>query len=91
MAARCHLLKLAIPVLHVLNSVAPEDFFCMPDPTKVILWSGTAPYQKWMNLSTKAVSPFASTAGLSLRVEVEVPGEKDEQQVIVHLEKLGVL
>ncbi len=85
------MLKLAIPVLHVLNSDEPEDFFCMPDATKVILWSGTVPYQKWMNLSTKVVSPFASTAGLSLRVEVEVPGEKDEQQAIAQLEKIGML
>jgi hypothetical protein len=28
----------------------------------------------------KVVSPFASVAGLKLRVEIEVPAEKDEQQ-----------
>jgi len=59
-----------------------------PDAAKVIRWSGTIPYQKWMHFYTKVVSPFASTAGLSLRVEVEVPAEKDEQQAKAQLEKM---
>ena len=59
-----------------------------PDAAKVIRWSGTIPYQKWMNFYTKVVSPFASVAGLSLRVEVEVPAEKDEQQAKAQLEKI---
>ena len=59
-----------------------------PDEAKVIRWSGTIPYQKWMNFYTKVVSPFASVAGLSLRVEVEVPAEKDEQQAKAQLEKI---
>ncbi len=82
------MLKLAIPVLHFLNSAAPEDFYCMPDAAKVIRWSGTIQYQKWRNFYTKVVSPFASTAGLSFRVEVEVPAEKDEQQAKVQLERI---
>ena len=59
-----------------------------PDTAKVLRWSGTIPYQKWMNFYTKVVSPFASVAGLSLRVEVEVPAEKDEQQAKAQLEKI---
>ena len=82
------MIKLAIPVFHFLNTAAPEDFYCMPDAAKVIRGSGTIPYQKWRNFYTKAVSPFASTAGLSFRLEVEVPAEKDEQQAIAQLEKI---
>jgi len=41
-----------------------------------------------MNFYTKVVSPFASVAGLSLRVQVEVPAEKDEQQAKAQLEKI---
>ena len=59
-----------------------------PGGAKVIRWSGTIPYQKWMNFYTKVVSPFASVVGLSLRVEVEVPAEKDEQQAKAQLEKM---
>jgi len=55
---------------------------------KVMRWRGTIPYQKWMNFYTKVVSPFASVAGLTLRVEVEVPAEKDEQQAKAQLEKI---
>ncbi len=59
-----------------------------PGGAKVIRWSGTIPYQKWTNFYTKVVSPFASVAGLNLRVEVEVPAEKDEQQAKAQLEKM---
>jgi len=59
-----------------------------PCEAKVIRWSGTIPYQKWMNFYTRVVSPFASATGLSLRVEVEVPAEKDEQQAKAQLEKM---
>ncbi len=59
-----------------------------PDAAKVIRWSGTIPYQKWMNFYTKVVSPFASVAGLSLRIEVQVPAEKDDQQAKAQLEKI---
>ena len=34
-----------------------------PAAAKVIRWSGTIPYQKWMNFYTKVVSPFASRSG----------------------------
>jgi len=59
-----------------------------PDRPNVIRWSGTIPSQKWTNFYTRVVSPFASVAGLSLRVEVEVPAEKDEQQARAQLEKI---
>ena len=56
--------------------------------SKVLRWSGMIPYQKWMNFYTKVVSPFASVVGLSLRVEVQVPAEKDEQQTKAQLDKI---
>ena len=59
-----------------------------PDAAKVLRWSGTIPYQKWMHFYTKVVSPFASVVGLNLRVEIEVPAEKDEQQAKAQLEKI---
>ena len=55
---------------------------------KVIRWSGTIPYQKWMNFYTKVVSPFASVVGLSIRVEVQVPADNDAQQTKAQLEKI---
>jgi hypothetical protein len=36
----------------------------------------------------KVVSPFASAPGLSLRVAIEVPTDKDEQQAKAQLEKI---
>jgi len=61
-----------------------------PEPTeaKAIRWAGTIPPQKWTTFYMKVVSPFASVAGLNLRVEVEVPAEKDEQQAKAQLEKI---
>jgi len=59
-----------------------------PDGPKIIRWSGTIPSQKWTNFYAKVVSPFASVVGLSLRVEVEVPAEKDEQKARAQLEKM---
>jgi len=59
-----------------------------PDRPKVIRWSGTIPSQKWTNFYTRVVSPFASVVGLSLRVEVEVPADKDEQQARAQVEKI---
>ena len=53
-----------------------------------IRWSGTIPPQKWTTFYMKVVSPFATAAGLTLRVEVEVPVEKDEQQAKAQLEKI---
>ena len=59
-----------------------------PGRAKVLRWSGTVPYQKWMNFYTKVVSPFASVVGLRLRVEVQVPAEKEDQQAKAQLEKM---
>jgi hypothetical protein len=53
-----------------------------------IRWSGTIAPQKWTTFYMKVVSPFATAAGLNLRVEVEVPLEKDEQQAKAQLEKI---
>ena len=58
------------------------------DATKTLRWSGTLPPQKWMTFYTKVVSPFASTAGLKLRVEIEVPADVDPQQAKVQVEKI---
>jgi hypothetical protein len=55
---------------------------------KVIRWQGSMPPQKWTNFYMKVISPFASTAGLILRVEVEMPPEKNEQQAKAQLEKI---
>jgi hypothetical protein len=58
------------------------------DEAKVIHWSGTIPPQKWTTFYMKVVSPFASVPGLSLRVEVELPADKDGQQAKAQLEKI---
>ena len=58
------------------------------DGAKMIRWSGTIPYQKWMNFYTKVVSPFASVVGLKLRVQIEVPAEKDPQQAKAQVDKI---
>ena len=52
-----------------------------PDPEpghQVIRWSGNVPPQKWMNFYTKVLSRFASSKGLKLRVNFEVPAEDDQ-------------
>jgi hypothetical protein len=56
--------------------------------TRVIRWAGTIPPQKWTTFYMKVVSPFASVAGLSLRVEIEFPPDKDERQGKAQLEKI---
>ncbi len=58
------------------------------DAAKVIRWSGKIPYQERMNFYTKVFPPFASVVGLSLRVEIAVPAEKDDQQAKAQLEKI---
>jgi hypothetical protein len=63
--------------------VPPPD-----DGEKVVRWAGEIPPQKWTTFYMKVVSPFASVPGLSLRVEVELPAEKDEQQANAQLEKI---
>ena len=59
-----------------------------PDAAKVIHWSGAIPSQKWTNFYTKVVSPFANVPGLTLRVEISVPAERDEQQAAAQLGKI---
>ena len=54
----------------------------------VIRWSGSIPPQKWTTFYMKVVSPFASAAGLNLRVEVEVPADENDQQAKSQLEKI---
>jgi hypothetical protein len=56
--------------------------------TKVIRWSGSIPPQKWTTFYMKVVSPFASTPGLSLRVEVEMPADENDQQAKSQLDKI---
>ncbi len=58
------------------------------DEAKAIRWSGTIPPQKWTTFYMKVVSPFASAAGLSLRVTVEMPADKDGQQAKAQVEKI---
>ena len=36
----------------------------------------------------KVVSPFATAEGLTLRVEVEMPADQDDQQAKARLEKI---
>lgn len=55
---------------------------------KFIRWSGSIPPQKWTTFYMKVVSPFATTAGLNLRVEVEVPADQNGQQAKSQLEKV---
>lgn len=55
---------------------------------KLVRWSGSIPPQKWTTFYMKVVSPFATAAGLNLRVEVEVPADPSEQQAKVQLEKI---
>jgi hypothetical protein len=55
---------------------------------KVIRWSGTIPPQKWTTFYMKVVSPFAAAAGLSLRVEVELPADGNDQQAKAQMEKI---
>ena len=68
-----------------------------PPPAGVshFVWSGEVPHQKWMNFYTKVLSKFASTAGLSimLRVEVAPVGGISSQKVEetkVALRELGL-
>ena len=55
---------------------------------KVIRWTGTIPPQKWTTFYMKVVSPFASASGLTLRVQIEMPADKDEHQAKAQLEKI---
>jgi len=41
-----------------------------------------------MNQKKKVVSPFASVAGLNLRVEVEMPADQGDRQAKARLEKI---
>ena len=54
----------------------------------MIRWNGSIPPQKWTTFYMKVVSPFASAAGLNLRVEVEVPADENDQQAKSQLEKI---
>lgn len=58
------------------------------EKAKVIRWSGTIPPQKWTTFYMKVVSPFASTSGLNLHVEVEVPADPADQQAKAQAEKI---
>jgi hypothetical protein len=86
--ARCG--EIEVPAQIRVQTAKPDDKNGggKPGGAKVMRWSGTIPYQKWMNFYTKVVSPFASVAGLSLRVEVEVPAEKDGPQAKAQLDKI---
>jgi hypothetical protein len=60
-----------------------------------LVWSGEVPHQKWMNFYTKVLSKFASTAGLTITLRVEVapvegvsPQKVDETKVA--LRELGL-
>jgi len=60
-----------------------------------LVWDGDVPHQKWMNFYTKVLSKFAATAGLKLRLRVEVapsegvsPQKVDETKVA--LRELGL-
>jgi hypothetical protein len=55
---------------------------------KCIRWSGTIPPQKWTTFYMKVVSPFASTAGLKLTVEIEVLADLGEDQAKAQIEKI---
>jgi hypothetical protein len=57
-------------------------------PRALRRWSGTIPPQKWTTFYMKVVSPFATAAGLSLRVDIEVPAEKDDPQAKAQVEKI---
>jgi hypothetical protein len=54
----------------------------------VIRWSGSIPPLKWTTFYIKVASPFASVAGWSLRVAIELPAEKDEHQAKGQVEKI---
>ena len=55
---------------------------------KTIRWIGAIPPQKWTTFYMKVVSPFASAAGLNLRVEVQVPADENDQQAKAQTEKI---
>ncbi len=87
-AARCGETEAQAQIRVQAKPLGGKDGGDKPGGAKVIRWSGTIPCQKWTNFYTKVVSPFASVAGLKLRVEVELPAEKDEQQAKAQLEKM---
>ena len=59
-----------------------------PEKAKVIRWNGAIPPQKWTTFYMKVVSPFAAVQGLSLRVAVEVPADKNDQQAKSQMERI---
>ena len=66
----------------------PQNNEPREDDRKVIRWSGTITPQKWTTFYMKVVSPFAGTAGLELRVEVEMPADPNSQQAKAQVEKI---
>lgn len=60
-----------------------------------LVWSGEVPHQKWMNFYTKVLSKFASTAGLTLTIRVEVApvdgvSAQKVQETKIALRELGL-
>lgn len=55
---------------------------------KVIRWKGAIPPQKWTTFYMKVVSAFATSSGLSLRVELGIPASENEQQTKFQAEKI---
>lgn len=50
----------------------PPSLPSKPDGIKGLTWSGTIPYQKWMNFYTKVLAKFANMEGVQVRVSFEV-------------------
>ena len=51
-----------------------------PPGEQVIRWRGTVPTQKWMNFYTKVLTRFASTPGLKVEVNFEVPVPREQAE-----------